>query len=264
MLRRDFIKHSIAVMGAAAFGRYGFYPPRPVLADTINNQFTSKLFIPPLLESAGTDQHGQPFSLVVQKRQHDFLPGKATETLGYNGSFLGPTVRVRDGEQVRFNVENTIDQETTVHWHGLHVPAEWDGGPHQVIKPGETWKPEFTINQQAATLWYHPHAMGLTGEHVYRGLAGLFIIVLGRYYHLGDFLTGVHEPDALSQILFYPFFIPRIGMDDKPLLLVFLYQLPHPDKNSGKGANRISVWHSAVRCPKPDPTGPRRPCPPTA
>ena len=199
MIRRDFIKQSVAVLSAAAFGRYGPYPSRPAQADTINDQFTERLIIPPLLERTGIEQSGNSLSLVIQKNHHDFLPGKTTETLGYNGSFLGPTVRVRDGDKVRFSVENTIDQTTTVHWHGLHVPAKWDGGPHQVIRPGETWNPEFTINQQAATLWYHPHAMGLTGEHVYRGLSGLFII-----------------DDEISDSLQLP---SDYGQDDIPIIL---------------------------------------------
>ena len=63
-----------------------------------------------------------------------------------------------------------------MHWHGAHVPAEMDGGPFQVIKKKTAWNPRFTINQQAATLWYHPHLMGKTAEQVYNGLAGLFII----------------------------------------------------------------------------------------
>ena len=176
MFRRDFIRYSIAAAGAAAISNYSFYLPGSVFADTQSNSFSDRLFIPPLLEPEKDSADGSSFSLVVKSGQHSFLPGKTTETLGYNGSFLGPTVRVTNGEKVRFNVRNTIDQVTTVHWHGLHVPARWDGGPHQVIEAGETWKPEFTINQQAATLWYHPHAMGLTGEHAYRGLAGLFII----------------------------------------------------------------------------------------
>jgi FtsP/CotA-like multicopper oxidase with cupredoxin domain len=135
---------------------------------------------------------------VVQKDQHRFFSRGPTDTLGYNGSFLGPTVRVRNGENVRFAIHNTIDQVTTVHWHGLHVPARWDGGPHQVIEPGKIWRPEFTIRQQAATLWYHPHAMGLTGEHVYRGLAGLFII-----------------EDEVSDALALP---KDYGIDDIPLV----------------------------------------------
>lgn len=199
MIRRDFIKHSLTALSATAFGKYGMLSPQTLSANTPNNQFAQKLFIPPILERQVNENDQTSFALVVQKNQHNFFSGKPTETLGYNGSLLGPTIRVRNGEKVQFSVSNTIDQKTTVHWHGLHVPAQWDGGPHQVIEPGDIWKPEFTINQQAATLWYHPHAMGLTGEHVYRGLAGLFII-----------------EDEISEALQLP---GDYGVDDIPLIL---------------------------------------------
>jgi FtsP/CotA-like multicopper oxidase with cupredoxin domain len=58
----------------------------------------------------------------------------------------------------------------------MHLPARMDGGPHQPIRPGETWRPGWTVDQPAATLWYHPHPHGETEEHVYRGLAGMFIV----------------------------------------------------------------------------------------
>jgi blue copper oxidase len=198
MLRRDFIKRSAAALGIAALGKYGLAAPA-IGAEAVDTPFSRRLHIPPLLENSGSGGGASPFSLVVQKGQHEFFNSVYTETLGYNGSILGPTIRVRNGENVRLRVENGIDQVTTVHWHGLHVPARWDGGPHQVIEPGETWKPEFIINQQAATLWYHPHAMGLTGEHVYRGLAGLFII-----------------EDEVSQTLALP---RNYGVDDIPLVV---------------------------------------------
>ena len=63
-----------------------------------------------------------------------------------------------------------------MHWHGMELPAAMDGGPHQVIEPGETWQPYWTITNEAATLWYHPHTMGKTAEQVYKGLAGFFIV----------------------------------------------------------------------------------------
>src|SRR5699024_4241706 len=58
------------------------------------------------------------------------------------------------------------------HWHGMHLPAAMDGGPHQMITPGGQWRPQGRIDQPAATRWYHPHPHGGTEEHVYRGLAG--------------------------------------------------------------------------------------------
>ncbi|MEE4166585.1 MAG: multicopper oxidase domain-containing protein, partial [Desulfocapsaceae bacterium] len=138
--------------------------------------FKSVLPIPPLLDSSISQDGMKRFAFSVDTGETSFFPGYTTPTLGYNGSYLGPTIKVRNGQEVMFKIENNLGEPTTVHWHGLHVPAQWDGGPRQVIEAGETWNPNFRIKQPAATLWYHPHAMGLTGEHVYRGLAGLFII----------------------------------------------------------------------------------------
>ncbi len=104
------------------------------------------------------------------------LPFGVSKTMGFNGDYLGPTIMVNKDEFLSFKINNDLNEDTTVHWHGLRVPAEYDGGPHQIIGKGTVWEPEFKIIQSASTLWYHPHLMGKTGEHVYNGLAGLFII----------------------------------------------------------------------------------------
>ncbi len=77
---------------------------------------------------------------------------------------------------MRVDVANGLDEQTTVHWHGMHLPAAADGGPHTPIAAGGTWHPEWTIDQPAATLWYHPHLHGRTREQVDAGLAGMFIV----------------------------------------------------------------------------------------
>lgn len=102
--------------------------------------------------------------------------GTNTPTWGYNGSILGPTLRARSGETVCVQFDNALSVPTTVHWHGMHLPARCDGGPHQTVQPGGHWEPTWTVRQPAATLWYHPHPHGETEKHIYRGLAGLFII----------------------------------------------------------------------------------------
>lgn len=71
---------------------------------------------------------------------------------------------------------NTLKEDTTVHWHGLLIPAELDGGPHQIIAPGNVWRPTLPIRQPAATLFYHSHVHGRTGVQVYSGLAGLLLV----------------------------------------------------------------------------------------
>jgi blue copper oxidase len=132
--------------------------------------------IPPLA-TATTDASGvRRFALTAGPGSTEMLAGTRTPTWGYNGSVLGPTIRARRGETVAFTIDNALPEATTVHWHGLHVPARYDGGPHQTIDPGARWEPTWTVNQPAATLWYHPHPHGTTEKHVYRGLAGFFLV----------------------------------------------------------------------------------------
>lgn len=136
----------------------------------------NELPIPPLLEDENPEEGKAEFTLDVKRGQTEFIEGYETETLGYNGNYLGPVIQVNRGDDVKINVNNTLEEATTVHWHGLKVEREMDGGPHQDIQPHSEWTPEFTIDQPAATLWYHPHLIDTTGEQVYKGLAGLFYI----------------------------------------------------------------------------------------
>jgi blue copper oxidase len=145
--------------------------------DTVGKvNFSRPLSIPPLAPSRPDGAGGRVFDLRAQFGQRDFGFGGTTRTWGFNGDYLGPTLRARRGERVTVNVVNDLDEETTVHWHGMHLPARMDGGPHQPVRPGATWSPTWTIDQPAATLWYHPHPHGRTLEHVGRGRAGLFIL----------------------------------------------------------------------------------------
>ena len=137
-------------------------------AGTKDGAERSALPVPPLLE-------GEKLKLVMQEGFLT-LPMGTSKTMGFNGDYLGPTIRVSNGDLVDIEVQNTLKEDSTVHWHGLHVPAEFDGGPHQIVEAGSTWNPKFAIDQKAATLWYHPHLLGKTAEHVYNGMAGLFYI----------------------------------------------------------------------------------------
>ncbi|MFO7690819.1 MAG: multicopper oxidase domain-containing protein, partial [Cryobacterium sp.] len=138
--------------------------------------FQTPLGIPPLAESTLDSNGDRVFELTAEEGSSEFTSGVQTATWGYNGSYLGPTLVAERGENVRVNVTNDLDEVTTVHWHGMHLPAVMDGGPHQVIDPGATWQPEWTIDQPAATLWYHPHPHEASEEQVERGLAGMFIV----------------------------------------------------------------------------------------
>ena len=95
---------------------------------------------------------------------------------GYNGSVIGPTIEVVEGDRVRIIVQNNLSDPTTVHWHGLHVPIEMDGveGISQdPIQPGASFVYEFTIEQHG-TYFYHPHFMG--AKQVGMGMSGFFIV----------------------------------------------------------------------------------------
>lgn len=156
------------------------------------------LQIPPLFEGVPSTA-GQLYSLTMQQGETEFFNGVRTQTLGINGNYLGPTLRLLNGEQVAMDVNNQMQENTTLHWHGLHVPAVADGGPAQIIAPGTIWQPRFEVMQQAGTFWYHSHAMGQTGSQVYHGLAGMIIL---------------DDEESLTLQL------PReYGVDDIPLIL---------------------------------------------
>lgn len=119
---------------------------------------------------------GENIDLTLQPGSYEFFPGISTATLGVNGNILGPTLILENGQDANITVNNQIGETTTIHWHGMHVSAANDGGPHTVIEPGETWNPQFTILDKAATYWYHPHLHQKTNEHVLKGIAGFIIV----------------------------------------------------------------------------------------
>lgn len=188
-----------AVLGAGAVGAaVAWWRSAPV--STVGElAFENPLHIPPLAESTVDDDGRRVFDLELQEGQSQILPGATTTTWGFDGAHLSPTIRAERGEQVRVDVTNGVGETSTVHWHGMHLPAQADGGPHQLIEPGTTWSPSWTIDQPAATLWFHPHVHGATAEHVYRGAAGMFI---------------VDDPEAAALDL-----PAEYGVDDVPVIL---------------------------------------------
>ena len=171
---------------------------RGLVAPASTSATPKPLAIPALMRGelqAGTRTYDLRLAAGVSR----FFDGIDTPTWGINGPYLGPTLRMRAGERVRLNVSNQLGEQTTLHWHGLHLPAQADGGPHQIIDDGATWSPEFEVRQRAATFWYHSHMVPRTGPQVYYGLAGLIDVT-----------------DETSAKLDLP---SDYGVDDVPLIL---------------------------------------------
>ncbi|MEE8201477.1 MAG: multicopper oxidase domain-containing protein, partial [Candidatus Acidoferrales bacterium] len=114
------------------------------------------------------------FHLVAEVVKREFLPGKAFDVWGYNGSMPGPTIEVNQGDRVRIIVDNHLPEITTVHWHGFEVPVEMDGVPgvtQDPIPPGGRFVYEFTLHQHG-TFFYHSHMP----MQEMMGMIGLFIM----------------------------------------------------------------------------------------
>lgn len=161
--------------------------------------FSNALEVPPEMPFERTSDGAKQFDLFVQHSEKEFFDGQVAPTMGVNSAYLGPTIRARRGEKVILNVRNDLKEVTTMHWHGMHVPAVMDGTPHQKIEPSRTWTAEFEITQEAGTMWYHPHTHGSTATQVYQGIAGLFIL-----------------DDENSESLDLP---DTYGVDDIPLII---------------------------------------------
>ena len=158
-----------------------------------NAQSYNTMWIPDTLS-------GTNFNLAVKDTFRQIVnTGNQTITGGINGNIWGPTIFVQKGDSVHFNVHNYLNDSTTIHWHGMHLPAVMDGGPHQVIPPGTIWKPYWKVTNDAATYWYHPHLHEMTMEQITKGIGGLIIV-----------------RDPVERALALP---RTYGVDDIPLVL---------------------------------------------
>ena len=116
------------------------------------------------------------FHLVAEEVLHEFAPGITAHCWGYNGSVHGPTLEAVEGDRVRVYVTNKLGAPTTVHWHGVYLPAGMDGvgGLNQrAIAPGETFKYEWTFRQHG-TLMYHAHHDEMT--QMAMGMIGMIVV----------------------------------------------------------------------------------------
>jgi spore coat protein A len=138
--------------------------------------YTRPLAVPKVLKPLATAGDVDRFELEIQRGLSQPVPGKATEIWGYAGVWPGPTLEVTRGRAAQVRVHNRLSEPMSVHNHGICSPPDSDGHPLDLIRPG-AFKDYHYPNQQAAgTYWLHDHAFGLTGAHVYRGLASFYIV----------------------------------------------------------------------------------------
>jgi CopA family copper-resistance protein len=93
-------------------------------------------------------------------RQTMMIDGRPSKAIGINGTVPAPLIRLREGQNVRLRVVNDLDEDSSIHWHGLLVPTQYDGVPgvsFPGIKPRSTFVYEFPIKQNG-TYWYHSHS----------------------------------------------------------------------------------------------------------
>ncbi len=116
-------------------------------------------------------------SLVASPYGASLVSGRTTEMWGYNEQYPGPVIELREGQRVAISFANRLDLESTVHWHGLAVPAEQDGSPMDPVEPDTDRLYTFEVPiGSAGTYWYHPHAHETNTLQVGHGLAAPLIV----------------------------------------------------------------------------------------
>jgi len=144
--------------------------------------------------------YGTTFNLNIHESTKQLVTGNQTITGAINNeSIWGPTLFINKGDLVHMNVTNNLNESTTLHWHGMHLPSVMDGGPHQVIPAGTLWQPYWTVMNQATTLWYHPHLHETTQAQMTKGIGGFIIVkdpqetalALPRTYGVDDIVLAL-------------------------------------------------------------------------
>lgn len=116
------------------------------------------------------------FNLTAQEKEWSLSPEKTITAWTYNGTVPGEQIRVKEGEVVKVNLTNELEEPVSIHWHGIPVPNTQDGIPgvtQDAVVPGETYTYEFVANDPG-TYWYHSHQNGV--EQLDKGLYGTIIV----------------------------------------------------------------------------------------
>ena len=144
LTRRDMIRSATLAGGGLAFSAW-----MPAWAQPVSSGI-----VKPLPTVSGND-----IALTIA-RQTMVIDGRKMRAIGVNGTVPAPLVRLREGQTVRLHVTNDLDEDSSIHWHGVLVPPQFDGVPgvsFPGIRPKSTFVYEFPIIQNG-TYWYHSHS----------------------------------------------------------------------------------------------------------
>ena len=112
----------------------------------------------------------------VWSYEASLIHGPSSTIQSPGSGYLGPVIRLRQGQKVRIWFHNDLPESSIVHWHGLDVPHHADGHPMSAVGTGEVYQYDFEVINRAGLYWFHPHPHGRTGFQVYQGLAGLMVV----------------------------------------------------------------------------------------
>jgi len=150
--------------------QFSFGPTEPQCSLTFPPPFEN--LPPPLL-----------YEVRMKTGEQEIVPGTLTQIWGYNGQYPGPTFQVDRNQPIVVRFINDLDVETSIHNHGGHTAAASDGFPNDFVLPGEfkdycypNIAPDDETAEFATFQWYHDHAMDITGENVWMGLAGFYLL----------------------------------------------------------------------------------------
>ncbi|MEV6630948.1 multicopper oxidase domain-containing protein [Actinoplanes sp. NPDC051470] len=192
LTRRGLLTLAGVAAAAAGCGRASDGPGtgRLLTSKALPARFTAPLPIPAIARPVRVTADADHYVLTQKAADVSLLPGRTTRIWGYDGTFPGPTLRVRAGRPAVVTMRNELPVPTSTHLHGGVTPPDSDGFPTDLTVPrGYSPAPptarqvhdvsrdyRYPNNQRAATLWYHDHRMDFTGPQVWRGLLGLYQI----------------------------------------------------------------------------------------
>lgn len=164
--------------------------PAPLMAAS-----RAKLVVPPLIEV----RRGRPIILTTEEMGYKLDGKHQVSVWGFNGNYLGPTIKIKSGSFAKLNYHNNLPQHVSLSIQGLQASGELFGGAARVLKKGESWAPIVPIEQPAATCWYRSSTLANSAYQTYRGLVGMWLI---------------EDDQSLKSTLPH-----KYGVDDIPLIL---------------------------------------------